>query len=183
MLDDKLRVIKEEEDYRIKLGRKYVLAFSIINVVATLLSWLFTIYNWPLVIISLLLSIALYFFSITKFLWLVNSLYRAYFYLAVIFAMINQDFEFVWPSIENEIISEVGTCQGLRSQIAILSNGDVVPCCLDQDAEIKLGNIFEENLNDILEKKLTNEIIKGFENHKVIHNLCKRCGFRCKFDK
>ena len=94
MLDDKLRVIKEEEDYRIKLGRKYVLAFSIINVVATLLSWLFTIYTWPLVIISLLLSITLYFFSITKFLWLVNSLYRAYFYLAVIFAMINQDFEF-----------------------------------------------------------------------------------------
>lgn len=94
MLDDKLRVIKEEEDSRIKLGRKYVLAFSIINVVATLLSWLFTIYTWPLVIISLLLSIALYFFSITKFLWLVNSLYRAYFYLAVIFAMINQDFEF-----------------------------------------------------------------------------------------
>lgn len=94
MLDDKLRVIKEEEDSRIKLGRKYVLAFSIINVVATLLSWLFTIYTWPLVIISLLLSIALYFFSITKFLWLVNSLYRSYFYLAVIFAMINQDFEF-----------------------------------------------------------------------------------------
>ena len=94
MLDDKLRVIKEEEDSRIKQGRKYVLAFSIINVVATLLSWLFTIYTWPLVIISLLLSIALYFFSITKFLWLVNSLYRAYFYLAVIFAMINQDFEF-----------------------------------------------------------------------------------------
>ena len=93
MLDDKLRVIKEE-DSRIKLGRKYVLAFSIINVVATLLSWLFAIYTWPLVIISLLLSIALYFFSITKFLWLVNSLYRAYFYLAVIFAMINQDFEF-----------------------------------------------------------------------------------------
>lgn len=98
-------------------------------------------------------------------------------------AFLNQDFEFVWPSIENEIISEVGTCQGLRSQIAILSNGDVVPCCLDQDAEIKLGNIFEENLNDILEKKLTNEIIKGFESHKVIHNFCKRCGFRCKFDK
>ena len=94
MLDDKLRVIKEEEDSRIKQGRKYVLAFSIISVVATLHSWLFTIYTWPLVIISLLLSIALYFFSITKFLWLVNSLYRAYFYLAVIFAMINQDFEF-----------------------------------------------------------------------------------------
>ena len=94
MLDDKLRVIKEEEDYRIKLGKKYVLAFSIINVVETLLSWLFAIYTWPLVFISFLLSIALYFFSITKFLWLVNSLYRAYFYLAVIFAMINQDFEF-----------------------------------------------------------------------------------------
>ena len=98
-------------------------------------------------------------------------------------AFLNQDYEFVWPSMENEIVSEEGTCQGLRSQIAILSNGEVVPCCLDQDANIKLGNIFEEDMEKILEKDLVKEIIKGFESHKIIHSFCKRCGFRCKFDK
>ena len=98
-------------------------------------------------------------------------------------AFLNQDYEFVWPSMENEIVSEEGTCQGLRSQIAILSNGEVVPCCLDQDANIKLGNIFEEDMEKILEKDLVKELIKGFESYKIIHSFCKRCGFRCKFDK
>ena len=98
-------------------------------------------------------------------------------------AFLNQDFEFTWPSLEGNFISDVGTCQGLRSQIAILSNGDVVPCCLDQDGEINLGNIFNETMEEILEKKITKEIISGFENRKILHNLCKRCGFRTKFDK
>lgn len=98
-------------------------------------------------------------------------------------AFLNQDFEFTWPSLEGTFISDVGTCQGLRSQIAILSNGDVVPCCLDQDGEINLGNIFNETMEEILEKKITKEIVSGFENRKILHNLCKRCGFRTKFDK
>ena len=98
-------------------------------------------------------------------------------------AFLNQDFEFTWPSLEGNFISDVGTCQGLRSQIALLSNGDVVPCCLDQDGEINLGNIFNETMEEILEKKITKEIISGFENRKILHNLCKRCGFRTKFDK
>ena len=98
-------------------------------------------------------------------------------------AFLNQDFEFTWPSLEGNFISDVGTCQGLRSQIAILSNGDVVPCCLDQDGEINLGNIFNETMEEILEKKITKEIVSGFENRKILHNLCKRCGFRTKFDK
>ena len=98
-------------------------------------------------------------------------------------AFLNQDFEFTWPSLEGNFISDVGSCQGLSSQIAILSNGDVVPCCLDQDGEINLGNIFNETMEEILEKKITKEIVSGFENRKILHNLCKRCGFRTKFDK
>lgn len=98
-------------------------------------------------------------------------------------AFLNQDFEFTWPSIDGEFVSDIGTCQGLRSQIAVLSNGDVVPCCLDQDANINLGNIFKESFEDILNKDKTKDIIKGFESHKIICNLCKRCGFRTKFDR
>lgn len=95
---------------------------------------------------------------------------------------INQDIEFTWPDIEMEIINAEGTCMGLRNQIAILSNGDIVPCCLDQNADIKLGNIFEEELEDILISKKCIETIKGFEENKLIHKLCKTCGFIKKFE-
>ena len=98
-------------------------------------------------------------------------------------AFLNQDLEFVWPSLESEIISEEGTCWGLRNQVAILVNGDVVPCCLDQDGEIKLGNIFEECFENIINSNYSKMLIKGFEERKIIHNLCKRCGFRNKFIK
>lgn len=98
-------------------------------------------------------------------------------------AFLNQDFEFTWPNIDGEIISEVGKCWGLRNQIAILVNGDVVPCCLDQDGEIKLGNIFDESFFSIINSELSREIIQGFENNKITHNLCKRCGYRTKFEK
>ena len=97
-------------------------------------------------------------------------------------AFLNQDFEFCWPSMENEIISEVGTCWGLRNQVAILVNGDVVPCCLDGEGCINLGNIFEESFKDIINSEYSKEFIKAFEENRVIHNLCKRCGFRGKFN-
>lgn len=94
---------------------------------------------------------------------------------------LNQDTKFEWPSIGNKEISTEGTCLGLRNQIAILVNGDVVPCCLDQNGEIKLGNIFEINIDDILNSDLSIKIKKGFEEGKVLHNLCKKCGYRTKF--
>lgn len=96
---------------------------------------------------------------------------------------INQDIEFVWPSIDGKVISEEGRCMGLKHQIGILVNGDVVPCCLDQNGDIKLGNILNQELNEILNSNLAQSIINGFESHKIIHSLCKRCGFRTKFSK
>ena len=97
-------------------------------------------------------------------------------------AFLNQDLEFTWPSLENEIISEEGTCWGLRNQIAILANGDVVPCCLDGDGEINLGNILEKGFESIINSDYSKEFVKAFEENRVIHNLCKRCGFRTKFN-
>lgn len=96
---------------------------------------------------------------------------------------LNQDIEFTWPSLEGKIISEIGKCWGLRNQVAILVNGDVVPCCLDQNGDIKLGNIFEDKFENIINSDISKSIIVGFENNKIIHNLCKRCGFRDKFNK
>lgn len=96
---------------------------------------------------------------------------------------LNQDLEFKWPSIYDDVIGCTGRCHGLRNQIAILSNGDVVPCCLDQDGIINLGNIFNSGLKDILNSERSLKIIKGFEENKIVEELCKRCSFREKFNK
>lgn len=95
---------------------------------------------------------------------------------------LNQDIEFIWPNIDGDIISENGKCWGLRNQVAILVNGDVVPCCLDQNGDIKLGNIFNEDFDEIINSEFSKTFIQSFENNKVIHNLCKRCGFRTRFE-
>lgn len=97
---------------------------------------------------------------------------------------LNQDIEFVWPDINNDVISKTGKCYGLRNQIAILSNGDVVPCCLDANSNICLGNIFEKRLKDIIESDRAKVIISGFERQELVEDLCQRCGFiRTKFSK
>ena len=95
---------------------------------------------------------------------------------------LNQDIEFEWPSMKNQIVSCKGKCYGLKNQIAILVNGDVVPCCLDTDGDIVLGNIFKNTLEQILEGNRAKRIIEGFNNSQLVEELCKRCNFIKKFN-
>lgn len=90
---------------------------------------------------------------------------------------INQDTEFTWPNIENKPINEKGRCLALKEQIAILVDGTVVPCCLDNNGDIPLGNILEETMKDILNKNKIVEMKRNFENQIITCNLCKTCGF------
>ena len=90
---------------------------------------------------------------------------------------INQDIEFAWPDLTKEPIIEKGRCLALKEQIAILVDGMVVPCCLDNDGDISLGNIFDETLEEILQKEKAQNIKKNFENSIITCNLCKTCGF------
>lgn len=90
---------------------------------------------------------------------------------------INQDVEFIWPSLGGKEIIDSGKCWALRKQIAILVDGTVVPCCLDNNGDISLGNIFEEDLEEILNKEKTKIIRSNFGNGKIVCDLCKTCGF------
>lgn len=94
------------------------------------------------------------------------------------------DFEeqFKWPDINDDIRSEEGTCYGLRTHIAILVDGTVVPCCLDSDGIINLGNILKDDLKDILEGEKSKNIKKNFQNRKLCEDLCKRCSYIKRFD-
>ena len=63
---------------------------------------------------------------------------------------LDKDILFEWPDIKRKVITTCGTCKGAKSQIAILVDGTVVPCCLDKDGVISLGNIFTDSFEDIL---------------------------------
>lgn len=91
---------------------------------------------------------------------------------------ISKGYEFQWPSLNNDIVSAKGTCYGLRRQIAILSTGEVVPCCLDAEGIISLGNILESDFQDIVSSNRATLIASGFENNKIIEPLCIRCSYR-----
>ena len=90
---------------------------------------------------------------------------------------INQDTMFIWPNLNEKTINESGRCLALKNQIAILVNGDVVPCCIDSEGKIILGNIFEKDLDNILNSNRALKIVEGFEKNIISEELCKRCGF------
>jgi len=75
----------------------------------------------------------------------------------------NFDEYFNWPSLNNEIVSTKGFCYGLDSHFGILTNGDVIPCCLDQNAVVNLGNTNNTQIEDILKSKKVLDIQKGFK--------------------
>lgn len=90
---------------------------------------------------------------------------------------LNMAEKFSWPSSEISLISEDVFCYGLRDQIGILLDGTVVPCCLDSEGKISLGNIFNESLDEIINSKRALDIYNGFSNRKAVEELCKRCGY------
>lgn len=94
---------------------------------------------------------------------------------------LNQDHEFKWPDLKEEEDDGVGFCYGLRDQAAILVDGTVVPCCLDGEGVINLGNIQCTSFTQIIESKRANDIYNGFSNRKAVEELCRKCGYRKKF--
>lgn len=90
---------------------------------------------------------------------------------------LNMAEKFSWPDSNISLISEDVFCHGLRDQIGILLDGTVVPCCLDSEGNIPLGNIFNEDLKDIINSKRSRDIYDGFSRRHAIEDLCKRCGY------
>ena len=91
------------------------------------------------------------------------------------------DTEFVWPSLDLPRINTKGTCYGLSNHFGILTDGTVVPCCLDKDGIIPLGNIHEESIAHILDKPKSKSILYGFQRYELVEDLCKRCPYIERF--
>ena len=91
--------------------------------------------------------------------------------------------EFIWPDLENKEIFEDGFCYGLKDHIGILVDGTVVPCCLDHKGNIALGNIFEQDIEEIINNKRAEAIIEGFNKRSFVEELCKKCNFLSRREK
>ena len=91
--------------------------------------------------------------------------------------------EFAWPDLAAPAIgeSEPLFCYALRNQVGICVDGTVVPCCLDADATLALGNLHERSLEDILNSPRARAIYEGFTNHRAAEELCRRCGYARRF--
>lgn len=91
---------------------------------------------------------------------------------------ISKEEEFNWPNIDDEYISNEGTCLSGKMHLAILSNGIVSPCCLDSDGIINLGNILENDLDKIINSKRFVDFINGLNDNKLVEDLCSKCLYR-----
>lgn len=89
--------------------------------------------------------------------------------------------KFDWPDLNAEEGGEQVFCYGLRDQIGILCDGTVVPCCLDHDGDLALGNLFRQNLDEILCSPRARAIYEGFSNRKAAESLCRLCGYARRF--
>ncbi len=91
--------------------------------------------------------------------------------------------KFDWPDLSANEVGKQVCCYGLRDQIGVLCDGSVVPCCLDHEGDIPLGNLFTESIEEILNTPRAKAIYEGFQHKKAAEELCRKCGYARRFSK
>lgn len=89
--------------------------------------------------------------------------------------------KFDWPDLETGGGNDELFCYALRDQIGVLCDGTVVPCCLDRNGDMALGNLFEKDLSEIIESERALRIYNGFSGRKAVEELCRTCGYATRF--
>lgn len=88
--------------------------------------------------------------------------------------------KFTWPT-EQPDEQPVTFCHGLTQQVAVLCDGSVVPCCLDSEGAVTLGNLLKEDLGEILESGRAKAFVQGFIDHCPSEELCRHCDYATRF--
>lgn len=89
--------------------------------------------------------------------------------------------KFDWPDLTSEECRDNVFCYGLRDQIGVLCDGTVVPCCLDHEGDLALGNLFEQDMSEILASPRAQAIYNGFQHRTAAEALCRKCGYARRF--
>ena len=89
--------------------------------------------------------------------------------------------KFDWPDLNAPEGSNKIFCYGLRDQLGVLCDGTVVPCCLDHDGDLALGNLLTQDMEQILSSPRAKAIYDGFSNREAAEALCRKCGYARRF--
>lgn len=91
---------------------------------------------------------------------------------------LENDNVFEWPDLQHKVYDEEEVfCYALRNQIGVLVDGTVVPCCLDHNGDMPLGNLYKQSLEQILASPRARALYEGFTRHAAVEPLCQRCGY------
>ena len=90
--------------------------------------------------------------------------------------------KFDWPDLSVEDGGKELFCYGLRDQIGVLCDGTVVPCCLDHEGDIALGNLLHQSMEEILSSPRALALYDGFSQREAVEPLCRRCGYARRFE-
>lgn len=92
------------------------------------------------------------------------------------------DRKFAWPQVASSSAeyceqpqSPQLFCKALVKQIGVLVDGSLVPCCLDHEGDVVLGNLYVQSLHDILHSPRARALVDGFFHHKAAEKLCQNC--------
>lgn len=96
---------------------------------------------------------------------------------------LNMAQKFEWPDKERVGSKGETFCYGLRDQVGILVDGTVVPCCLDGEGHIALGNIFKEPFKEIITSERSQRLYDGFSNRQAVEELCQSCSYAKRYNK
>lgn len=89
--------------------------------------------------------------------------------------------KFDWPDLSAPEGSSHVFCYGLRDQLGVLCDGTVVPCCLDHEGDLALGNLLQQDMEDIINSPRAKAIYEGFSNRETTEELCRKCGYARRF--
>lgn len=90
---------------------------------------------------------------------------------------VEYDHQFDWPDASLPELSCEHFCYALRNQVGVLVDGTVVPCCLDSEGTLALGNLCRQPLADILQSERAQALYESFSRHAPAEPLCRRCGY------
>ncbi len=96
--------------------------------------------------------------------------------------LLHFDHYFQWPSLLNSIVGD-GYCHGGSKQLAILADGRVVPCCLDGEGVVGLGNLHSQTLREIFDSQRYKRLVDGFQNRLAQEELCQKCSYKERFNQ
>lgn len=89
--------------------------------------------------------------------------------------------KFDWPDLTAAEGDARVFCYGLRDQLGVLCDGTVVPCCLDHEGDLALGNLLTQDMEEILNTPRAKAIYDGFAHRQAAEELCRKCGYARRF--